>query len=259
MQEIWNKLTNGLKKYCEENGFSDVVVGLSGGIDSALTAAIAVDALGAKHVHCLMMRTKNTSSLSTQIAAEIARLNGFEYENIDIQPIIDAQKTFLSSLFGEEPKNIVLENLQARERGKILMAMSNQYNYLLLACGNKSEIAMGYCTLYGDTCGGLAPIANLYKTQVYELAKWRNKQSLVMPAEVIVRVPTAELSPNQKDQDSLPPYEILDKILALYIDNKQDEKAIIDAGFDPQTVAWVIKRYHAQAFKRKQLATALEI
>ena len=139
------------------------------------------------------------------------------------------------------------------------MSMSNQYNYLLLACGNKSEIAMGYCTLYGDTCGGLAPIASLYKTQVYELAKWRNKQSLVMPTEVIVRVPTAELSPNQKDQDSLPPYEILDKILTLYIDQKQDEKAIVGAGFDPNIVAWVIKRYHAQAFKRKQLPKAIEI
>lgn len=259
MRELWQKLTIRLKDYCCENGFSDVLLGLSGGIDSALTAVIAADALGAEHVHALMMRTKNTSSLSTQIAAEIARLNGFDYRNVDIQPIIDAQKDFLCSLFDEKPKNIVLENLQARERGKILMAVSNQRNYLLLACGNKSETAMGYCTLYGDTCGGLAPIAGLYKTQVYELAKWRNSLSLAMPTEVIVRVPTAELSPNQKDQDSLPPYDILDGILTLYLDEQRSEAEIVAAGYEAETVRWVVKRYHAQAFKRKQLAPEIAI
>lgn len=259
MRELWQKLTTGLKDYCCENGFSDVLLGLSGGIDSALTAVIAADALGAEHVHALMMRTKNTSSLSTQIAAEIARLNGFDYRNVDIQPIIDAQKDFLCSLFDEKPKNIVLENLQARERGKILMAVSNQRNYLLLACGNRSETAMGYCTLYGDTCGGLAPIAGLYKTQVYELAKWRNSLSLAMPTEVIVRVPTAELSPNQKDQDSLPPYGILDGILALYLDKQKSEAEIVAAGYAAETVRWVVKRYHTQAFKRKQLAPEIAI
>lgn len=257
MQALWTHLTSELKQYCEKNGFTDVLLGLSGGIDSALVSVLAADALGAEHVHTLMMRTKNTSPLSTQIAAEIARLNGFEYKNIDIQTIIDSQKAFLTNLIGEEPKNIVIENLQARERGKILMAMSNQYNYLVLACGNKSEIAMGYCTLYGDTCGGLAPIANLYKTQVYELCRWRNQQNLVMPMEVIVRCPTAELSPNQKDQDSLPAYDVLDKILKMYIDEKQTAEAIEAAGFEAQIVGWVIKRYHSQAFKRGQLAPGL--
>ena len=153
----------------------------------------------------------------------------------------------------------MLENLQARERGKILMAVSNQRNYLLLACGNKSETAMGYCTLYGDTCGGLAPIAGLYKTQVYELAKWRNSLSLAMPTEVIVRVPTAELSPNQKDQDSLPPYDILDGILALYLDEQKSEAEIVAAGYAAETVRWAIKRYHSQVFKRKQLAPEIAI
>lgn len=259
MQEIWNKLTSGLRDYCRNNGFSDVALGLSGGIDSAVAAVIAADALGGEHVHALMMRTKNTSALSTQIAAEIARLNGFDYKNIDIQPVIDRQVEFLTAIFGEEPKNIVLENLQARERGKTLMALSNQYNYLVLACGNKSEIAMGYCTLYGDTCGGLAPIAELYKTQVYQLAKWRNGQSLAMPSEVIVRVPTAELSPNQKDSDSLPPYEILDRILQLCQEEGKTEDEIIAAGFDEATVRKVLKRSRSQAFKRLQLAPAVTV
>lgn len=146
MRELWQKLTTGLKDYCRENGFSDVLLGLSGGIDSALTAVIATDALGAEHVHALMMRTKNTSSLSTQIAAEIARLNGFDYRNVDIQPIIDAQNDFLCGLFDEKPKNIVLENLQARERGKILMAVSNQRNYLLL--GLRKQVGNGHGLLH---------------------------------------------------------------------------------------------------------------
>lgn len=259
MLELWNKLTNGLKKYCDENGFSDAALGLSGGIDSALTAVLAGDALGADRVHCLMMKTQHTSPLSIQIAAEIVRLNGFNYKKIDIQPVIDNQKAFLRGVFGEEPKNIVLENLQARERGKILMALSNQYNYLVLACGNKSEAATGYCTLYGDTCGGLAPLGNLYKTEVYKLAKWRNSLNQVLPTEVIVRAPTAELSFNQKDQDILPPYDVLDKILALYIDGKMSVSQITDEGFGADTVNWIVNRYKRQAFKRSQLPQALEV
>lgn len=254
MQELWNKLTSSLRDYCQSNGFTDVALGLSGGIDSALVAIIAGDALGAEHVHCLMMKTKYTSPLSIQIAAEIARLNGFGYQKIDIQPVIDNQKMFLKELFGEEPKNIVMENLQARERGKTLMALSNQYNYLVLACGNKSEIAMGYCTLYGDTCGGLAPIGNLYKTQVFELCKWRNSLNQVLPMEVIVRAPSAELSLNQKDEDTLPPYPILDEILRLYIDEKKTAEQIMAEGFEQAKVEWIIKRYHQQSFKRQQLA-----
>lgn len=258
MQELWNRLTSGLKDYCTQNGFSDVVLGLSGGIDSALVAALAVDALGAEHVHALMMKTKYTTPLSIQIAAEIARLNGFDYKKIDIQPIIDAQKEFLQDVFGEEPKNIVMENLQARERGKILMALSNQYNYLVLACGNKSEAAMGYCTLYGDTCGGIMPIGDLYKTQVFELCKWRNAQSLVMPMEVIIRVPSAELALNQRDDDTLPPYAVLDKVLALHLDDHKTAEDIVAQGFEKETVDWIIKRYHSQEFKRKQLPPVIK-
>lgn len=259
MEKIWNQLTSGLKKYCAENNFSDVILGLSGGLDSAVVSVLAVDALGKDHVHGVMMSTKNTSSLSLQIARKIAEMNGFEYQELNIDPIIAEQKNFLQKAFNEEPRNIVIENLQARERGKILMAYANQYNYLLLACGNKSEIAMGYCTLYGDTCGGLAPIAEVYKSDIFKLAEWRNTQGRVLPQEVIIRAPSAELSAGQKDEDTLPPYAVLDKILRLYIDEKKSAPVIVTEGFDAVTVEWVIKRYHSQEFKRKQLAPAVKL
>lgn len=257
MEAVWKRLTDGLKDYCNKNGFSDVILGLSGGLDSAITSIIAVDALGKEHVHGVMMSTVNTSDLSLQIARKIAEINGFSYQEIDINPIIENQKGFLGRAFGEEPKNIVLENLQARERGKILMAYANQFNYLVLACGNKSEIAMGYCTLYGDTCGGLAPIASLYKSQIFELAKWRNTIGQVLPQEVIIRPPSAELSAGQKDEDSLPPYALLDAILKLYIDENKNQQEIVADGYDAQMVLWIIKRYHSQEFKRRQLAPAI--
>lgn len=257
MQKIWDKLISELKKFCQENGFTDVCLGLSGGMDSALVAVIAAEALGGGHVHALMMRTKHTSDLSLKIASEIAGLNHLDYKVIDIQPVIDNQLTFLKNVFGEMPKNIVLENLQARERGKILMALSNQYNYLVLACGNKSELAMGYCTLYGDTCGGIAPIADLYKSEIFELAKWRNTINKVLPEAVISRAPSAELSAGQKDEDSLPPYKVLDKVLKLYIDEKQTPAQIAAEGFDAVTTDWIVKRYHAQAFKRAQVPPAV--
>lgn len=259
MQKIWDKLVIGLKNFCRENGFNEVCLGLSGGLDSAIVAVLAAEALGGKNVHALMMKTKHTSDLSLKIAAEIAELNKLDYKEIDIQPVIDNQQAFLASVFGEAPKNIVLENLQARERGKTLMALSNQYNYLVLACGNKSELAMGYCTLYGDTCGGLAPIAELYKSELFELAKWHNLQGLALPKEVILRAPSAELSAGQKDEDSLPPYAMLDKILKMYIEEKQSAAAIIAEGYDAVTVEWIVKRYHAQAFKRVQVAQGIRL
>lgn len=259
MQKTWENLKIGLQKFCHNAGFTDVILGLSGGLDSAIVAVLAADALDGEHVHTLMMKTQHTSDLSLKIAREIAKLNGLDYQEINIQPTIDAQKVFLKTIFDEEPKNIVMENLQARERGKILMAASNQFGYLVLACGNKSEIAMGYCTLYGDTCGGLAPIANLYKSDLFELAKWRNHINLVLPQEVISRAPSAELAPEQKDEDSLPPYALLDKILKLYLDEKQSLAEIVAEGYDAVTTEWIIKRYHAQAFKRQQLPPGIII
>ena len=258
-EQIWEKLKSGLKSYCADNGFETVVLGLSGGIDSALTAVLAADALGGKNVTAIMMRTRYTSPLSLEIAREIAKLNGLQYHELDIEPLIETETKFLKQAFNEEPKGIVLENLQARARGKILMAWSNQYGSLVLACGNKSEAATGYCTLYGDTCGGLAPIGNLYKTQVFELAKWRNTLGRVLPEKVISRAPSAELAAGQKDEDSLPPYALLDKILRRYIDEHQTAAQIIAEGFDAVTVETVIKRYHAQAFKRLQVPPALKL
>lgn len=259
MEYIWNELKRNLKTYCDENGFSDVILGLSGGLDSAIVSVLAADALGAGHVHALMMKTNYTSELSLQIAAKIAELNGFDYKVLDIQPVVDNQKRFLAGVFGEEPKNIVMENLQARERGKTLMAFSNQFGYLVLACGNKSEAAMGYSTLYGDTCGGISPIGNLYKSQIFELARWLNEQKEVLPQAVIERAPSAELSDNQKDEDSLPPYHVLDGILSAYLEQGKKENEIVKCGFPEKTVRWVIRQYHRTAFKREQTPKALAL
>lgn len=255
MEKIWIKLKDGLRDYCQTNGFKNVILGLSGGMDSALVAVLAADALGGENVRTIMMKTKYTSDLSLKIARQIAELNGLNYQELDIQPLAEEETAFLQQSFGEEVKGIVLENLQARIRGQLLMAYSNQYGGLVLACGNKSEALTGYCTLYGDTCGGLLPIGNIYKTQVFELGKWRNTLGYVLPQEVISRAPSAELAEGQKDENSLPPYPVLDAILKQLVDEK---KAISDVcGFDMKTVervAWLVK---CSAFKRKQMAEAL--
>lgn len=259
MEKIWNQLKDGLRRYAQDNKFSDVLLGLSGGMDSALASVLATDALGAEHVHCLMMKTDYTSDLSLKIAQNLADLNGFDYQVIDIQPVVEAQKSFLTAAMKTEPKGIVLENLQARERGKILMAFSNQFGYLVLACGNKSEAAMGYCTLYGDVCGGLLPIGDIYKTEIFDLARWRNEQGYVIPDEVIKRAPSAELSAGQKDEDTLPPYAILDQILRLYLDRGKNAAQIKDEGFVPEVVDWVVCQYGKTAFKRKQMPESLKL
>lgn len=259
MQKIWNTLKNGLRKYCKQNGFDDVVLGLSGGLDSAIVSVLATDALGAEHVHCVMMKTQYTSDLSLQIAQELADKNGFDYQVIDIEPIVERQEEFLCQIFGETPKQIVLENLQARERGKILMAMSNQFGWLVLACSNKSEASVGYCTLYGDTCGGIMPIGDVYKSHLYDLARWRNTQSVVLPQTVINRAPSAELRAEQKDEDSLPPYDVLDKILILYVEGNYSVKETINiVGTDEKTIKRVADLYYRSAFKRKQLPPVID-
>ena len=259
MEKIWHKLKSGLQDYCAKNGFKKVILGLSGGLDSAMVAVLAADVLGGENVKAVMMKTKYTSSLSRQIAQEIATLNHLDYQEIDIDNLVAAQGDFLTAVFREEPKDVVLENLQARQRGVILMALSNQTNALVLACGNKSEAAMGYCTLYGDTCGGLMPLGNIYKSDLYGLAKWRNEQQRVLPSEVLVRAPTAELSLNQKDEDSLPPYPLLDKILKAYIDEGKTIDDIVAMGIKHDLVEQIISRYHKMAFKRQQMAESLAI
>lgn len=259
MKHTWHTLQNGLKDFCAANGFDKVILGLSGGLDSALTAVLAADALGGKNVKAIMMKTRYTSDLSIKIAREIARLNGLDYQELDIEPLVTAETDFLQRAFSESVKGITAENLQARIRGQLLMAFSNQNGGLVLACGNKSEALTGYCTLYGDTCGGLMPIGNLYKTTVFELVKWRNAQSRALPEEVITRAPSAELAEGQKDENSLPPYPVLDAVLRLLTDEQKTPEEACAAGFAPATVEQVRRLVARSAFKRRQTAPALDI
>ena len=257
MQTLWNNLQNSLKKQLTDNGFKKVILGLSGGLDSAIVAVLAADVLGGKNVKAIMMKTKYTSDLSLKIAREIALLNNLDYQELDIDVIVDNEIKFLQESFGAEVKGITQENLQARIRGQILMAYSNQNGGMVLACGNKSEAMTGYCTLYGDTCGGLMPIGNVYKTTIFELAKWRNSICKALPEEVISRAPSAELAFNQKDENSLPPYPLLDRILQKMVDENLSVEEIISQGEDKDVVQRVNSLVTRSAFKRKQLPPIL--
>ncbi len=259
MQNLWNTLKQGLKSYCDQNGFKKVILGLSGGLDSAVCAVLAADVLGGKNVTAVMMKTRFTSDLSLKIAHGIAILNKLDYHEIDIDPFFEKEVELLKDAFKEDVKGITQENLQARIRGQILMAWSNQFGGLVLACGNKSEALTGYCTLYGDTCGGLAPIGNVYKTTIFELAKWRNTVSKVLPQDVITRAPSAELAEGQKDENSLPPYAVLDPILKELFDNKQSVEQTVSKGYDKATVERVRNLITRSAFKRKQMAEMIEV
>ena len=259
MKNLWHTLEKGLKNYCDKNGFNKVVLGLSGGLDSAVCAVLAADVLGGKNVSALMMKTPYTSDLSLQIAREIARLNGLDYHELEITSLVETELKFLKTAFSKEPRGIVKENLQARLRGQILMAWSNEFGGLVLACSNKSEALTGYCTLYGDTCGGLAPIGGVYKSTIFELAKWRNTQSYVLPWEVIERAPTAELATGQKDEDSLPPYPVLDEILKGLYDYNESAEVLVKKGFEENMVFKVQKLIDRSAFKRKQMAEIIKL
>ncbi len=259
MEKIWSKLKHGLIDYCQQNGFNHVILGLSGGLDSAITAVLAADALGGKNVTAIMMKTRYTSDLSLNIARSIAELNHLNFQELDIEPLIQTETAFLQNAFHSDVKGLTLENLQARLRGQLLMAYSNQFGGLVLACGNKSEAFTGYCTLYGDTCGGLMPIGNLYKTTIFELAKWRNSLNVVLPEEVITRAPSAELAEGQKDENSLPPYAVLDAILKLLVDEQKSDEEIASLGFDITTVKRVHHLVQCSAFKRKQMADAIAL
>lgn len=260
MEKIWEQLKAGLKKYYKESHLNGVLLGLSGGMDSALVVVLAVQALGSDKVHALMMKTEHTSKLSLDIAEQLQRRHGFSYRVLDIGEEVGLEMKKAREEFGEEPTKITRENLQSRVRGLKLMTHANQYNYLVLACGNKSEIAMGYCTLYGDTVGGLSPIGDVYKTEVYALANWLNERYKdFFPKKVITRAPSAELSPGQKDEDSLPPYDKLDSILSRLIDRGQTPSQIVKAGFAEPLVKEVISRYKGNAFKRAQMPPCIQI
>ena len=251
-EEIWNAIVVGLRDYVEKNGFRSVVVGLSGGIDSALVAALAVDALGAKRVNGIAMPSIYSSDHSLSDAQALADATGIHFRTVPIAPMVDA---YMNNLV---LKGIAEENLQARVRGTTLMGISNQEGHLVLATGNKSELAVGYSTLYGDAVGGFAPIKDIYKTDVWALARWRNEvarqrgEAEPIPVNSIEKEPSAELRPDQKDSDSLPDYLLLDRVLTAYVDEDQGSAALLAAGFDEQLVRRVIAMVDKAEYKRRQ-------
>ncbi|NCR01311.1 MAG: NAD+ synthase [Microcystis aeruginosa L211-101] len=258
-EEIYRALVLGVRDYVHKCGFKRVIFGLSGGIDSSLVAAIATDALGKENVLAVMMPSPYSSDHSISDAVALVNNLGIKSEKLAIKEIMTAYDQLLERLFAGTDFGIAEENLQSRIRGNLLMALSNKFGHLLLSTGNKSEMAVGYCTLYGDMNGGLAVIADVPKTRVYSLCRWLNRHGEIIPLNVINKAPSAELKPNQKDQDSLPPYEILDAILALLIDRHQSAEQIIAAGFEPEIVQKVIKLVKNAEFKRKQAPPGLKI
>ena len=251
----YRAIVRGTRDYVRKNGFTKVLLGLSGGVDSALVLAVAVDALGADSVLAVRMPSRYTADLSNELATEQARTLGVRIETLPIEAPFEGFLSTLAPLFAGQPADVTEENLQSRCRGALLMALSNKTGRLLLTTGNKSEYAVGYATIYGDMCGGFAPIKDLYKTEVYALCAWRNAQgAVVIPQAVIDRAPSAELRENQKDQDSLPPYDVLDAILFRDIEQEQSRADIVAAGFDPATVDRVLRLIRISEWKRQQSA-----
>jgi NAD+ synthase/NAD+ synthase (glutamine-hydrolysing) len=259
--EIWRALVLGTRDYARKCGFERSVLGLSGGIDSALTAAIAAEALGSQRVLGVMMPSPFSSGGSIDDSIQLAKNLGIETTRLPIDDVLDAMERTLRERFAGLPKDVTEENIQARIRGNLLMALSNKFGALLLTTGNKSELSVGYCTLYGDMSGGLAVIADVPKTMVYRIAAWLNESRgcRVIPEPILVKAPSAELRPNQTDQDSLPPYDVLDGILQRHIERHQPADEIIAAGFDAETVRRVLKLVRAAEFKRKQAAPGLKV
>ncbi|MEI6413365.1 MAG: NAD+ synthase [Pseudomonadota bacterium] len=254
LESVYTALVWGVRDYVTKNGFSGVVLGLSGGIDSALTLAIAVDALDADAVETVAMPSRYTAAISNEDAEAEAKALGVAFQVIPIEPAFQAFLALLGA-----PGGVTEENLQARCRGMILMARSNQSGRMVLTTGNKSEMAVGYATLYGDMAGGFAPLKDVPKTLVYDLASYRNGLTPVIPRRVIERPPSAELRPDQRDQDSLPPYEILDPILRLYIEEDRSQAEIIAAGFEPATVVRVTRLVDRNEYKRRQSPPGVRI
>lgn len=258
-ESIYKSLVLGIQDYVNKNGFDGCIIGLSGGIDSALSLALAVDALGPNRVKAISMPSKFTAEMSIADAKEEAALLNCDFSVVPIREIV---KSFESTLTTKEPnktKGITGENIQARSRGVILMAESNSSGFMVITTGNKSETAVGYSTLYGDMVGGFAPLKDLTKTLVYTLAKWRNTKSYVIPKNVIERAPSAELAPDQKDSDSLPPYEVLDEILELYIERDLTPKQISVKGFELETIERIVKLVDRNEYKRRQSAPGVRI
>ena len=258
--QAWGALVAGVRDYIGKNGFPGAIIGLSGGIDSALVLAIAVDALGPDKVRTVMMPSPYTADISWIDARDIAQRLSVRYDEISIVPMFEAFKRGLAEEFRGRPEDTTEENIQARVRGTLLMALSNKFGSIVLTTGNKSEMATGYCTLYGDMAGGFAVIKDVAKTLVYRLARWKNAQGReIIPERIITRPPSAELRPDQKDQDSLPPYEVLDAILERYMEDDQSIETIVAAGFDPADVERVTRLIKVNEYKRRQAPVGIRI
>jgi NAD+ synthase (glutamine-hydrolysing) len=258
--QAWQALVVGVRDYLGKNGFPGAIIGLSGGIDSALVLAIAVDALGADKVRCVMMPSPYTADISWIDARDMAKRLNVQYDEISISPMFDSFRAALAPQFKGLAEDTTEENIQARIRGTLLMALSNKTGRIVLTTGNKSEMATGYCTLYGDMAGGFAVIKDVAKTLVYRLARWKNAQGAeVIPERIITRAPSAELRADQTDQDSLPPYDVLDAILARYMEDDQSVEDIIAAGFERATVERVTRLIKTNEYKRRQAPVGIRI
>jgi len=257
--EIWNALVAGVRDYARKTRFGKVLLGLSGGIDSALTASIAADAMGPENVLGVMMPSGYSSAGSVEDSQEVARNLGIQTAKLPIAGIMETYDGVLAETFRGRKPDVTEENIQSRIRGSLLMALSNKFGSLLLTTGNKSEMAVGYCTLYGDMNGGLAVIADLPKMMVYRVSRWRNQRKADIPEAILRKVPSAELRPDQTDQDSLPPYELLDQILELHVEQCRSAEEIVARGFDEATVRRVLHLVRMAEFKRKQAAPVLKV
>ena len=250
--QVWQALTTCLADYVKKNGFRTVILGLSGGIDSAVVMAIAVDALGAENVHAVMMPSRYTADISQIDARDMVKRLGVGYEEIAIADLATSFDQVLSPMFAGKALDATEENIQARLRGMLLMALSNKFGHLVLTTGNKSELSTGYCTLYGDMAGGFAVLKDVAKTLVYRLARWRNTLSEVIPERIITRPPSAELRPDQTDQDNLPEYDVIDGIIERYVEQNQSAAQIVAAGFERAAVEQIVRLIRINEYKRKQ-------
>ena len=258
-EEVYNSLVFGLKEYCTKLGFNKVLIGLSGGMDSALVTCIAVAALGPENVQVILLPSKYSSPGSVSDSEALISHLGIQSKNVSIQPVVDETLNQIKSVLNNDIKSLTEENLQARVRGLYLMTYSNNLGHLLLTTGNKSEMAVGYCTLYGDMCGGLAVIADVYKTDVYRIANYINRNGEIIPQAIIDKAPSAELKPNQSDQDTLPSYEVLDKILRMYLEENKEYNEIKDIIGDEILVKKILRMVDLNEFKRNQAAPALRV
>lgn len=257
--EMYAALVLGLRDYIRKNGFTDVVLGLSGGIDSAMVATLAADALGPERVHGVMMPSRYSSEGSLTDARALAHALGIDAIELSIEPTFSAALETLAPVFAGRQPDVTEENMQARVRGLLLMALSNKFGWLVLATGNKSELSVGYSTLYGDMVGGFAPIKDVFKTRVYELARWRNARSPVIPASTLTKAPSAELRPGQTDQDSLPPYDLLDAILVEYVELDRSVDEIVAMGYDRAVVERVAAMVDGAEYKRRQGPVGIKV